>query len=69
MNEYAWVSLVGLVAWLFLAVAGFRAHRVSGRKTVLMAAAWIGIFSLVSLRVRGGSAVRGGHRRLGLPFI
>ena len=49
MNEYAWVSLVGLVAWLFLAVAGFRAQRVSGRKTLLMAAAWMSIFLLVAL--------------------
>lgn len=38
------VALVSVLGWLVLAVSGYRSHRVSGRKTLLMAAIWIGIF-------------------------
>ena len=47
MSEYGWVSLIALSAWLILALASYRAHRIGAGKTLLMATAWVGIFLLV----------------------
>lgn len=49
MNEYGWVSLIALVAWLFLALSAFRSHRIGARKAVTMALMWGSIFVLVAL--------------------
>lgn len=38
------VAIISVLGWLVLAIGGYRSHRVSGRKTLLMAAAWLGIF-------------------------
>jgi len=43
------VGIVSVLGWLVLAISGYRSHRVSGRKTLLMAAAWIGIFGVLIL--------------------
>lgn len=48
MTAMSWVSLIALIGWLVLAVGSFRAHQVSGKKTLLMATAWLGIFLLVT---------------------
>ena len=48
MNEYGWVSLIAMSAWLILALGSFRAHRVGAGKTVVMALAWAAIFLLVA---------------------
>jgi len=48
MNPYAWVSLIALGGWLILALGSYRAHRVGGRKSLLMATAWLGLFLLVT---------------------
>ncbi len=38
------VAIISVLGWLVLAISGYRSHRVSGRKTLLMAAGWLGIF-------------------------
>lgn len=44
------VLLVSATGWLVLAIYGYRSQRVSGRKTLVMAAIWLGIFlGLVSI--------------------
>ena len=43
------VVIVSMLGWLVLAVSGYRSHRVSGRKTLMMAAIWIGIFGALIL--------------------
>ena len=48
MNEYAWVSIIALLAWLVLAFGAFRAQRVGAGKTVVMTLAWIAIFLLIA---------------------
>ena len=48
MNEYAWVSLIALAAWLILAIASYREQRIDARRTLLMATAWLGLFLLVA---------------------
>ena len=48
MTDAGWVSLIALSGWLILAFGSYRAHRVSGRKTLIMATAWLGIFLLVT---------------------
>ena len=48
MTEYQWVSIVALLAWLFLAASSYRAHRIGAKKTVVMALAWISIFFLLA---------------------
>ena len=40
MNEYAWVSLIALAAWLILAIASYREQRIDARRTLLMATAF-----------------------------
>jgi hypothetical protein len=49
MNEYNWVSLISLSAFLILALSAYRAHNVGGRKTLVMLLAWGSIFMLVTL--------------------
>ena len=46
MNE--WVSIVALLAWLFLAVSAYRAHQVGAKKTIVMVLLWVSIFFLVA---------------------
>ena len=46
MNQ--WVSIVALLAWLFLAVGALRAHRIGAKKTVVLVLAWVSIFFLVA---------------------
>lgn len=48
MTEYAWVSIIALLAWLFLAVSAVRAHRIGAKKMVVMALAWISVFFLIA---------------------
>lgn len=47
MSGGSWVSLIALTGWLVLALGSYRAHRVGGGKTLIMATAWVGIFLLV----------------------
>lgn len=49
MNEYGWVSLIALAAWLVLALSALRSYRIGARKAVTMALAWGSIFALVAL--------------------
>lgn len=49
MNQWQVVSVIALVAWLFLALLGYRTRQVSGKNTALMAVVWIGIFGLIAL--------------------
>jgi len=46
MDEARIVTLIGLLGWLILVGCGYRSYRVAGRKTLVMAAAWIGIFAV-----------------------
>ena len=48
MSQYGWVSLVAMTGWLILALGAYRIHRVDGRKTLLWATAWLGLFLLVT---------------------
>jgi hypothetical protein len=48
MNAAGWVSLIALTGWLVLALGSYRAHRVGGRKTLILATAWLGIFLLIT---------------------
>jgi len=50
------VAIVSVLGWLGLAVSGYRSHKVSGRKTLMMAAIWIAIFGglFLLLSVVGG---------------
>jgi len=50
------VAIVSVLGWLVLAVSGYRSHKVSGRKTLMMAAIWIAIFGglFLLLSVVGG---------------
>jgi hypothetical protein len=43
-----WVSIIALLAWLFLALGSYRAHRVGAKRTVVMALAWVSLFFLVA---------------------
>lgn len=42
------ISIVALLGWLVLALSAYRSHRVSGRKTLVMAATWGAIFLLLA---------------------
>ena len=48
MSEAGWVSLIALAGWLILMLGAFRAHRIGGRKTLVMALVWGAIFLLVT---------------------
>jgi hypothetical protein len=48
VNEYGWVSLIALAAWLVLALSSYRAHRVGAGKTLVFGLAWISIFFLAA---------------------
>ncbi|MXO58860.1 hypothetical protein GRI89_04810 [Altererythrobacter salegens] len=43
------LSIIVLVGWLILVVAGFRSYRVSGRKVLLYGVIWASIFIAVAL--------------------
>ncbi|WP_305096011.1 hypothetical protein [Croceibacterium aestuarii] len=46
------LSIIVLVGWLILAVAGFRSYRVSGRKVLLYVLIWASIFVVVAIVFR-----------------
>ena len=48
MSEYGWVSLIALLGWMVLALSAYRAHRISVRKTVVLALTWGAVFLLVT---------------------
>ena len=48
MTGFGWVSLIALVGWLILALGSYRAHRIGAGRTMVMAAAWVGIFLLIA---------------------
>lgn len=48
MTAMSWVSVIGLIGWLALALSSYRAREIDARKTLLMATAWVGIFLLVT---------------------
>jgi hypothetical protein len=43
-----WITLISLVGFLVLAIAGLRAHRLDARKAVVYALAWGAIFLAVA---------------------
>jgi len=43
-----WISIISLTAWLVLALSAYRAHRVGGKTTLVMALGWISIFFLTA---------------------
>lgn len=47
------VTIITVAAALVLAVRGLRSHQPSGRRTVMMAAAWVVIIASVALLVDG----------------
>ena len=49
MSEGSVIQIVVLVGWLVLVVSGYRSWRVSGTKTLAMAAIWAGIFIVAAL--------------------
>ena len=48
MSEYAWVSVIALLAWLVLAGSALRAHQLGAKKMVVMGLAWAAIFLFVA---------------------
>jgi len=48
VSPAGWVSLIALTGWLVLVVGAFRAHRLGGRKTLVMALTWGAIFLLAT---------------------
>ena len=49
MSTLSIVSLISLLGWLILMVAGWRSHQVSNSATLKMILVWIGIFLGVML--------------------
>lgn len=49
MNEYGWVQLVALGAWLILAASAFASFRMNWSQTVRLALIWAGIFLAIGL--------------------
>lgn len=49
MNEYQVVSLISLIGFLILIAGGFKSRKVNRRRTLYMAGAWAGIFTIVIL--------------------
>lgn len=49
MNQWQVISLIALVAWLFLAVRNFNAAGVSGKRTAALALIWTGLFAVIAL--------------------
>lgn len=47
MSEGAIVSIVAMVGWLVLMLSGYRSFKVDGRKTIMMAGVWLGVFLFV----------------------
>lgn len=47
MSEGAIVSIVAMVGWLVLMLSGYRSFKVDGRKTLMMAGIWLGVFLFV----------------------
>lgn len=48
MSPYGWVSLIALGGWLIFALGSYRSYRIGGRRTLVMATAWLGLFLLVT---------------------
>ena len=44
MSEYAIVSIVAMVGWLFLASSAFASFKLGWSKTIQMALVWLAIF-------------------------
>lgn len=49
MNQWQVISVIALVAWLVLAIGSYRSRQISGKRTVLMAVVWIGLFGLIAM--------------------
>jgi hypothetical protein len=49
MNDYRWVSLIALGAWLILAASAYASYRLNWRESVRLALIWAGIFTAVGL--------------------
>ena len=49
MNEFEVVHLIGLIGFLVLAVSALAGHRLSWKRGVVMALAWVAIFVIVTL--------------------
>ena len=48
MNQYRWVAMIAMTGWLVLALGSYRGRQVGGKKTLLWAIAWLGVFLLVT---------------------
>lgn len=49
MNQWQVISLIALLAWLFLAVRNFNSAGVSRKRTVTLALVWAGLFGVIAL--------------------
>ena len=49
MNEFEIVHLIWLAGVLILASSALAAHKLSWKRGVVMALAWVGIFAIVTL--------------------
>lgn len=49
MSEVQIVSLIPLIAFLILNLAGFQRHNLGWQRTLYVAGAWAGIFAVVIL--------------------
>ena len=58
MSGAALVSLVALLGWLVLVVSAFRAHRIGGRKMLVMALIWGSIFLALTALIAAWGASR-----------
>lgn len=49
MNQWQVISLIALLAWLFLAVRNFSSAGASRKRTVTLALVWAGLFGVIAL--------------------
>lgn len=53
MDTFALISLVSVLGWLVLAIAGLRSQRIETRKMVWMAGAWLAIILVLVFVLKG----------------
>ncbi|MCL6251085.1 hypothetical protein M3P36_08525 [Altererythrobacter sp. KTW20L] len=49
MSGYGWVQLIWAAGALVLILSAYRSHNIGGKKTLVFALAWAGIFLLAGL--------------------
>ena len=49
MSEFGWMQLIWATGALVLILSAYRSHNIGGKKTLVFALAWAGIFLLAGL--------------------